>query len=344
MPFLSQNFHHTIESNTKVTCGFYDYTGAMVTNSVAHKEPSDLFFADLKSMLADIPGLDIEFSENETFENAELSPLFKIWGLELTPIVNLCGTAATCLLYVPFMIRHYEYSPYQYSFKIASSGKNNYSAFAVAAARINETITSYKELDYTIEIRYNHDFLLIDYRPYDDKTIKYTLCCLIKGTDVNGKDVVYISGGCNTYSTGSPFEYIYHWNTFHKLVWCDNPTGQPYTGAHSYPAYNNNVCLDRSSLSRDTPFMDLVNNTAYPHDSKIPLGSENNIVFQTPVCCWGRVTFSNNVLTGPINLTVDTDYEINGETYYCPGDNITILAAQAGVNYLRYGPKFLLKI
>ena len=91
--------------------------------------------------------------------------------------------------------------------------------------------------------------------------------------------------------------------------------------------------------------MDLVNNTVTPHTSKIELtGDVNNTLLQKPICCWGRVNFSDNILTASTNLTVDTDYEINGETYYCPGDYITLASMQAGVNYARYGARFLLKI
>lgn len=43
MPHISQNFHHVIDSYTKVAAGLYDYTGALKNISYLYKEPSELF-------------------------------------------------------------------------------------------------------------------------------------------------------------------------------------------------------------------------------------------------------------------------------------------------------------
>lgn len=343
MPHISQNFHHVMDSYTKVAAGLYDYTGALKNISYLYKEPSELFWNDLKSMLENLP-LDITFSEHSDYVASKQTPYFQIWGLDFSPTVLLASAHTSSYSLIPIMHRHYEYSPLQYSFKFIDAGTANHSTYILPNARINKSNTEYMEIDYTIEIRYNTDFLLIEYRPYADKTIKFTMCCLIKGIDINGKEVVYASGGCNTYGTASPYSSAYNWTTYHKLIWCESPKLNPYTGSYSYPAYDTTVNIDRSSLSSNIIFMDLVNNTYTLHSSKIQLGTDNNIALQKPICCWGRVTFSDDILTDPINLTVDTDYEINGETYYCPGDYVTIATMQGGLNYNRYGMKFLLKI
>lgn len=343
MPFISQNFHHVMETYTAVKAGIYDYTGALKTVTYTYKEPSELFWNDLKSMLENIP-LDITFSDNDTYEASVMAPSFKLWDLDFSSMVFLVSSNTASYSLIPYILRHYENSPIQHSFKYVDGGTASHSDYIPPKARINKNNTEYKELDYTIEIRYNTDFLLIEYRPYADKTIKFTMCCLIKGIDINGKTVIYESGGCNTYSATSLLSSAYHWTTYHKLVWNENPKVNPYTGSHSYPAYNSTVNIDRNSISNTVIFMDLVNNTYTVHTSKITLGADNNIAFQKPICCWGRVSFSDNILTGPTNLTVDTDYEINGETYYCPGDYITLMSMQSGTDYLRYGAKFLLKI
>lgn len=344
MPVLKQNFHHTMDACKAVTAGMYDYTGKLTTVTYSYKQPSELFWADLKSMLENLPGLDFTFSESDIYEAGVVAPTFKLWDLEFSAIVALTCSNANCYTLTPFILRQYEYSPWSFSFKELGMSAKDMSACLPPITRINKDSTNYLELDYTIEIRYNEDFLLIEYRPYGDKTIKFTLCCLIKGTDINGKSVIYESGGCNTNSTGSMFSYNYHWLTYHKLVWSESPKVNPYTNIHSYPAYNTSLNIDRGVLSNDIIFMDLVNNVVTPHTSKITFLNNENLVFQKPICCWGRIEFSDNVLTGPTNLTVDTDYEINGETYYCPGDYITIQSMQYGINYARYGAKILLKI
>ena len=345
MPLVTQNFHHLMDTNELAKLGVYDYTGASTTSAYSYKQASQLFFDDLKSVLENMPGLDITFSDNLTYSDGVVAPSFKVWDLEFSPMVLSTCTNANSYTLTPFIFRHYEYSPLSYSFKYFSATTKGSTAFSVSKSNINKNNTEILELDYTIEIRYNEDFLLIEFRPYGDKTVKFTLCCLIKGTDINGKTVVYESGGCNTYSTGSPFEYANHWVTYHKLVWSEYPKTNVYTNSHSYPAYNTTINYDRTLLSNGVLFMDLVNNTVTPHTSKIELtGDVNNTLLQKPICCWGRVNFSDNILTASTNLTVDTDYEINGETYYCPGDYITLASMQAGVNYARYGARFLLKI
>ena len=345
MPFITQNFHHIMEANDIIKSGVYDYTDTLGFNNYCSKQASQLFFDDLKSIFENMPGLDITFSDTISYEADSVSPAFKVWGLDFSPMVSVLCSYADCYSLSPMIHRHYEYNPISYSLKYFSASTKDMSPYAIPKTRINKSTTEILELDYTIEVRYNKDFLLIDFRPYGDKTIKFTLCCLIKGDDINGKPVVYESGGCNTYSTGSPFEYAHHWMTYHKLVWCDHPKVNPYTNSHSYPTYNTTLNLDRTLISNTVIFMDLVNNTVTPHSSKIELtGEVNNMLLQKPICCWGRVNFSDNILTASTNLTVDTDYEINGDIYYCPGDYITLASMQAGVNYSRYGGRFLLKI
>lgn len=345
MPLVKQDFRHVMDTNVLVKSGVYDYKDALTTSTSSYKEASQLFFDDLKSMLESMPGLDVTFSDSLIYEDNKSAPFFKIWDLEFSPMVLTTCTNANSYSLTPMIFRQYEYSPISYSFKYFSTSTKDMSSFAVSKSKINKNSTEILELDYSIEIRYNEDFLLIEFRPSGDKSIKFTLCCLIKGVDINGKTVVYISGGCNTYSTGSPFEYAHHWNTYHKLVWSEFPKNNVYTNSHSYPAYNTVLNYDRTLLSNGVLFMDLVNNTVTPHTSKIELtGDVNNTLLQKPICCWGRVNFSDNILTASTNLTVDTDYEINGETYYCPGDYITLASMQAGVNYARYGARFLLKI
>lgn len=325
--------------------GIYDYKDTLLTSTYSYKEASQLFFNDLKSMLENLPGLTFDFSDRLTYEENVSAPFFKIWDLEFCPMVLSTCTHTNSYTLTPFIFRNYEYSPLSYSFKYFSATTKDMSAFIIPKSAINKSSTEKLELDYTIEIRYNNDFLLIDYRPYGDKSIKFTLCCLIKGEDINKETVVYESGGCNTYSTGSPFEYAHHWVTYHKLIWSKYPKINPYTNGYAYPAYNTTLNYDRTLLSNGVIFMDLVNNTVTPHTSKIELtDGTNNVFLQKPICCWGRVNFSDNILTGSTNLTVGTDYEINGDTYYCPGDYTTLASMQAGVNYTRYGARFLLKI
>lgn len=344
MPVVTQNFNHVLDTNVKTTAGIHDYTGKLTNSAYAYKESSEIFFNDLKSMLENLPGLDITFSDQLTYEDGIAAPSFKIWDLEFSPVVISTCTHTSSYSLTPFIFRHYEYSPISYTFKYSSASTKDMSSFIIPKTRINDPVDILK-INYSIEIRYNEDYLLIEYRPYENKAIKFTLCCLIKGADINGKTVVYCSGGCNTYSTGSPFEYAHHWITYHKLIWSESPNTNPYTGDAAYPAYNTTLNIDRTLLSNNIIFMDLVNNTTTPHSSKIELiGDIDNILLQKPICCWGRVNFSDNILTGPISLTVDTDYEVNGETYYCPGDYVTLASMQAGVNYSRYGTKFLLKI
>lgn len=349
MPVLTQTFSHTMESLTVTNAGVYNSVNSLDRQSFLYKEPSILFWQDLKSVLQEAAGLDITFSENDEFIDKEQAPYFSIWGLNFSPFVFAALTHVNSYSLVPCIARQYEYAPTTRSFRdVTTNNAENNNAMAVAA-RINKSNTEKLDLEYTIEVRYNEDFLLIEYRPYADKAKKFTLCCLMKGVDINDKVVVYLSGGCNTYSVYSSAGFInnaYVWASYHKLVWPESPAKVPYTGAAAYPTYDSQEPTSRSAICDTRIFIDLVNNMMTPHSSRISLygTDDKNILFQKPICCWGRVNFGDNILTGPMTLTPDTEYEINGEIYYCPGDYTTTQAIAYGIRQDQYGMRFLLKL
>ena len=186
MPHISQNFSHVLESHTKTTAGAYNYTSSLQTNSYAYKEVSQCFFDDLKSMLETIEGLGITFSENLVYTNGIQAPYFKIWDLEFSPFVVEVSTHANSYSLMPSLIRHYEYSPNAYSLRefqiISNNASTDISTNGAIGflGRINKNATEKTDVNYTIDIYYNVDYLIISYIPYNDQYIKNTLCCVIK--------------------------------------------------------------------------------------------------------------------------------------------------------------------
>lgn len=349
MPVLTQTFSHTMESLTVTNAGVYNSVNSLDKQSYLYKEPSVLFWQDLKSVLQEVGGLDITFSENDEFVNNEQAPYFSVWGLNFSPFVFAALTHANSYSLVPCIARQYEYAPITRSFREVGSSSSEANNCMAVAARINKSNTEKLDLEYTIEVRYNEDFLLIDYRPYADKAKKFTLCCLMKGVDINDKLVVFLSGGCNTYCYIQAQNFLgnaYVWTAYQKLVWPESPAKAPYTGAAAFPTYDNFEVTNRTNQGHNHMFLDLVNNMAQPHSSRISLYSSDstNILFQKPICCWGRVTLGDNILTGPITLVPDTEYEINGEMYYCPGDYVTAQAIAYGIKQDTYAMRFLLKL
>ena len=338
MPFISQEFTHTLESYDAAPLYFHyknPKDNLMSSVDQACIEASQLFFNDLKSMLEETD-LEISFSENLEYisDNTIAMPSFNFHGLDLSPVVVKVCTHANTITMLPFMVRHY-----------TSLGVSSYRPYSLLGSITNENIVGYKgrinkskvqseyEISYTIEIYYNTDFLIINYRPYEDKTIKFTICCLIKGVDINDKVVLYESGGCNTYmgttSATSLSVNDFSWNVYHRLSWADSPYLNPYTGEVSYPTENHNYSTrhDADISGQDLIFLDLCNNKSTVHDSGIKRVSDspNDVVLYRPYCCRGNVVFSDNILTGPISLSLDTIYVVNGEEYYCPGDYTSIM-------------------
>lgn len=365
MPFISREFTHTLE-NYNTTSSYYNYgkpeSNAKGTISNILKA-SQFFFNDLKTLIEeeiDSDILNITFSENLEYVVANSDtgitiPYLNVFGLKISPVVlsnNRNNTMNTMV--IPCMLRYNGNSSGERHYKNNSTvnDASNYSVYA--KAKINKNVTEY-EINYTIELYYNKDFLIIDYRPYHDKTIKFTMCCLIKGKDINDKDVVYESGGCNTICSNGPSTSAtdyYKWATYHKISWPEYPYGNLYTKSSTYyPNDTNYYPTSHSDTfnSSATLFIDLINNIANNtklHDSGITYekSSDNNFILYKPYCCNGNIEFSDNILTGPLNLTLDTEYIINGETYYCPGDYVGIMCQQNDSFYNTNSMRFLLKL
>ena len=336
MPFISQEFTHTIESYNTTTL-YYHYKNPkdnyVQAIDQASLEASQHFFNDLKSMLEQT-GLDITYSENLEYTNETnvVTPSFNFYGLSFSPIVAKAYASKECTL-LPFIVRHY-----------TSLGLGCYRVYTVInsnaikgtlghKARISRDVSEQiYEINYTIEIYYNTDFLIINYRPYGDKTIKFTMCCLIKGVDINDKVVMYESGGCNTFmgTQSASFSLNDHsWGLHHRLTWADSPYLNPYNSETMYPSESNDYATrhDVDINANDLIFFDLCNNRYATHDSGIKrtADSPDDVVLYRVYCCRGNVIFSDNILTGPIRLSLDTIYVVNGEEYYCPGDYTSIM-------------------
>lgn len=367
MPFISREFTHTLENYNAVN-SYYNHGNSNGITTVSNNvlKASQFFFDDLKTLIEeeiDSDILNITFSENLEYvvanSNTKIAiPYINVFNLKISPLVaSANNNTSTNPMLVPWMLRNNGSSVGERHYKenITLADSNNNSVYA--KAKINKSATEF-EINYIIEIYYNTDFLIIDYRPYHDKTIKFTMCCLIKGVDINNKDVVYESGGCNTISNNVPnapsngTTLSHNWETYHKISWPEYPFGNLYTKSSTYyPENDNNYPTSHSNTfnTKRTLFIDLINNTAdctKLHDSGITheKSTEDNVILYKPYCCNGNIEFSDNILTGPTSLTLDTEYVINGETYYCPGDYTAIMAQQNESTYEKYSMRFLLKL
>ena len=343
MPTLSKKFTHTCAACTLVTTKLQNYVPNIVTTGAfVYKEASQFFFEDLKEML-EKTGIPITFSEEYTYETNTECPYFEMFGLRFPIFVwnaNYYGDARYGygnFSVVPIVTRTGAYDVSN-EIKIIGSWQSNSS---VLGNNIQSSIcTSYLnrlEIEYSINIVYNDNWIIVSYTSHTG--LKFPLFSLIKGRDINNKEVVYISANPNAcYSNrgGSTVSCP----TYHHLVWTENWYLHEYSGyvripnsdslrtCSSSPNYNGNIFLKLSQP-------DTIAGIAI---------SDNKIQLMEPICCGNRVFFDNMYVV-PDTVNVDAYYTINNELYYCPGDYVVLMDMQYNAsNMATQACRFLLKM
>ena len=327
MPTIKQTFEHELSSFSTTSSTIYNYLKKGVAYTLC-KEMSQVFYEDFKTLLEQTGIESLSFSENNYYATGTDCPYFEIFGLQFP--FGVMQLSSTC--YRPIVYRTGEYE----NNNCLMYGKNNTTASSTMGLNTSSSITkesSNLKVYYELTINYNDNILIASCS--NIYGIKMPICCLIKGIDINNKNVVYISGNCNgTCSTNdgnlSPI--------YHKLVWSEDWYMNPYSSQTATPAHNTTNPAHanyNSAMFLKTFANDLVGKICT---------LDNKILMMQPICCGGRITF-DNLYVVPDTVNINTYYTINGETYYCPGDTIVQNHIQYNANTMTtYGLRFLIKI
>lgn len=329
---LSKKFTHTCQSAATITVFGYNYLNAKENIDVVYQEASNYFFQDLKEML-ELTGLPVAFSENVTYNASGECPHFEIFGIQIPFAVRLTNSKAANYGVTPCFYRTGEYSVAS-SFKYTS--KNNMSISGNTLASMVRSATDNLNLEYTINIEYNDNFIIATYTTIGG--LKFPMFCLIKGYDINGKQVVYYSASMNSASTGSQSDT--NSIMYHRLCWAENWNFNPYNGNYRTPNADVGYPAKVNVTSDDYLFVNLQDIDAASGVQSL----DSRIQLMQPICCNNKVFF-DNLYVVPKTVNIDTFYTINNDLYYCPGDYLAkINLENNAANAATYGLRFILKV
>jgi len=335
MPTISKSFTHTCAAQTNTTVYAYNYLKT-ATALTAYQEASQFFFEDLKNVLEQT-GMDITFSEEYTYAAKTDCPYFEMFGLQFPVLVVVTQTGQSYYGVTPQVTRTGS-AVLTSEFKYIGAYNDSYNMCGMN--RQASLCTSYNDrlsLEYTINVVYNDNWIIASYSTHAG--LKYPIFSLIKGKDINNKEVVYESANPNACfaNRGASATSAY---TYHHLVWTEDwylhkyngyyriPNGDAYQTYSSYPNYNGNIFLKLSGP-------DTVAGITVP---------DNKIQLMEPICCGNRVFFDNMYVV-PDTVNVDSYYTINNELYYCPGDYTVQMDIQYNAATMTtHACRFLLKM
>lgn len=317
MPTISRKFTHTCTAHTAVTTKVKNHQQTeTVTGGYVYKEASQFFFEDLKTMLEQT-SIPVTFSEEYTYATNTLCPYFEMFGLQFPVFIWNANYYHTQYGYanfsmVPIITRTGARDPWNEIKTVQSWASNSNVLGYNIQSSICASYLSRLELEYTINIVYGDNWIVASYTAYSG--VKFPLFSLIKGKDINNKEVVYVSANPNA-CFANRTQSATAGATYHHLVWTENwyfheyngytdiPNNDSLRSYSSHPNYNNNVFL---KLSQPDTIAGIT-------------VSDNKIQLMEPICCGNRVFFDNMYVV-PDTVNADAYYTINNELYYCPGD------------------------
>lgn len=329
MPIIREVFNETITIPTTTTVikvptvsnnQKFPQTSIDSTISVTSvTEVTVNFFKNLKYCLQQT-NLSIDFNDEEFS--------FTVFGMKFY-----------CICYSPYpssTLEHYTVVPSIYrnggkfsNHPISTSG-NNYFGSSKAA-----TIMEYNnnELLYQINIHYNTNFLYITYGSKINLNVTYPLCCIIKCKTVDGVECLYTSLNPNVYGASNSNNSIVN---YHVITMIERP--------HiNYPSVINTVITKSSSTSESTDSINMFTRINHQNTNIQYFFDKNKIIKIQPICMQGAIIFGDNCIGGPHDITPGY-YNIDGETYFCPGDSFYDIRISSAPNDIEYCQKILLKI
>lgn len=344
MPTLSKTFEHTCAAHTTAKVKVYNYAKAATEYSI-YQEASQFFFEDLKFMLSQT-NLNVTFSEDNSYATGTDCPYFEMFGLQFPFVVHVSTAYSNYYGVVPCIFRtgHYNVGNCTTGFRqYGSSDKYDYLSVNKLASLCPDSSTKL-DLKYTINVVYNENWIIVSYTARSGN--KYPLFSLIKGKDINNKEVVYMSANPNSCCYGGGSGTIgrsysttcapsYHW-----LVWTDNWYMHEYNGQTRVPSSDTYMYYSSNKTYNSGLFLKLS-----PDDTISYIRIEDNrIQLMQPICCGNRVFFDNMYVV-PDTVNTDCYYTINNQLYYCPGDYVVQCDQQYNASYMAsYACRFLLKM
>ena len=327
MPIIREIFNETITDHTTsksiqipITTKVFPQT--TLDSNIAISSiigVTENFFKNLKYCLQET-GLNI------SFDDAEYS--FTVFGMKF---YCLCyspypGTSVDTYVVIP--------SIHRYGGKITghpfNSSGNAYFGISKAA-----TIVEYNSNDlmYQINIHYNTNFLYITYGSKVNINATYPLCCIIKCQTINGDECLYTSLNPNVWGNTTTSNMI---TNYHIITMVDKPF-------INYPSYNNVNITKGTGTNETSDTVNLFTRINHQANGLQNFFDKEKIIKIQPICVQGLIIFGDNCISAPYDMTPGY-YEIDGETYFCPGDDMYNALTVGIPSHINYCQKIMLKI
>lgn len=340
MPFLGQQFYHTLDAAETETLsrGSITIHGTETSGTAYYKSHARIMYNDIKKMLENT-NLEIIY-DDENF-------IFNIFGFKFKIVCissNYNGDDYNIRPYCIYMngtttyitSNRYLCDTFYFDTTITSSpsnitdisNANNYYNYGDLLSIIKNYSTR-NEVDYTIHLYYNTNFICLQY--ISTYGAKIPLITLIQGHTPDGANIVYASASCNAKNSSSNQQ---HYHTLYNA---------------SAECYINREYSNLYMGSGTNGFFDMRIHPYKPYLRRLGLASEykdnsytgvNKVYLNEFTAFGGIVQFDNVYDVARINqggdydshFDLDSQYTINEENYYCPGDNFRFLS-NVNTNY-----------
>lgn len=350
MPFLGEKFYHVLENqiDTFEDCNI-TMTNIEPTNTNAscyYKSHAIALYNDIKSLLQKTN------IENIIYNDDTLT--FNIFGFSFSIICfsNAYHNNSSYLKYysiIPYcLFRNKSYntnSTLMDTFKMPINSQvsnvnnpndiaNNqlYNSKGYLLSIINNWGTR-NEVDYTLHLYYNTNFICLQY--ISARGAKIPLITLIQGHTQDNVNIIYACASCN--SICSDASYMHYHTLYNTTADCEI--------YHNYYIYNRDGdygLFDKNIFPLKKYLKTIGLNSEIKDASYTGL---NKVYLNKLTACGGIITFDNIYDVTRINsgeeyesqFDLDTQYTINEENYYCPGDNFRYLTIVSNNNVTNAG-------
>lgn len=349
MPYLIKDFARTVTPVTSysgVNVSHDFYSGPSNIGKVI-PEDSSAFYQDLKSMLQTTT-LSITF-EDETNS-------FYLFGIKFTiycVVGNYYSTNDSYYSVIPVIYRNKDYSnSYPFTRNYYSSTNSTIYKGCGPQDSICVSYNQRQSLGYRIRIHYNTNFLHISYGPRYNLNFVLPVMCAIKGLTIESKDIVYLSGDCNTSSImaeNGTFQgeglYKYgvagsildtsRFSVYHSLVYPDKPDLCLIMGSNNTTEVRNNT--------NSFAIFENLKNTQYVKPRIISDTNQAKFLKRKAVTIGNMIDFDNVLIADDI-MTDNSYYDVAGDTYFCPGTSYSSDLQYSYPYYYYQASRLLLKI
>lgn len=377
MPFIKQRFDHTIpedqwslKSNMiwkhrPQNAGFNT-----ATNMYNEAESSDFFeyesnlvFNDIMTMLQATDISDITYDTDKF--------LITIFGLPVYFLVSTCNIGNWMSgnnIYSYYEKHIYCTTPqfdidaitlfgFQYCYPYNS---NEYNLALLQSITDKYYNNDKLKIGYTLEVYWNENFVHMVVSDYTD-VHKSSLCFIMKGTSLDGTEVLYICSNPNSnlgaYDASIDSRAIESWNgsyntriygTTHKIINITDVSKMTYYCIKKYNEQNDVRIPENHYLwfqhNANPMVFESKADSGYVTTDFLKPETRKKFLKRKPRCMGGLINFEH-VIEGDAGIVYGNMYEINGLQYYCPSDSAILQRYHENpLKYQQVAPKWMLEL